>query len=722
MKKMMFIGLAFLLVGSFLAIAQNSVEEKECGFWCQVGKVLWGEPEKRAVVGEPFFTTEATPSPEQLKNLRYDQEAFEKEPETPPTPAQGKPAWGMGTPFARSNIQIPYSEYENIFNIVSASTPEGFTISGMKGSYRYDDARGVLLFEEQPVSYTAETRTVGDQVYIRTPRGYHDQPLHQETYREYGNVIDPNNIQGRTFNFKGGTGSLTAFGEGGFRVESVTNTIPSGEIHTSTIYLPNGETIEFDGTVSNMFELDQKKVRYAGEEGIFRVVAGDPLGEGVLRIKREKTETVFLQTDSGFVKSTTEGEDESIETFDPKTGEIEREHLEDDKLLSWSRYDREGNQIMNAEINSEGGIEQANHYDAAGRLTAVSFYTDGDKTEPETRIGVIDTDTVFIDEDRDGVQDAGELSIPEDELANYHFLAQQARKALSSKEWDAALHGETDIHQAAQRFFQGPSAMGLTLQWEGYRDWVTQVDRFFSANYLGIEPFSSLVCENMFNIEIEEPEGVALIETQSGTWQAVAHIEGEKSPAGPLPCNQEAEEDEEICPEELECRRDGFCYKEGADTPETAFLYKITWRVTAPRDEPHTVIVNEDNKPVTFNLVLRQPGKNIFLFKNNVTGLADPNTLGLDNGESSGQYYPEVIVDYSIFDFTEACIVWGENRPATLNRGFPFTQWDTSQALGNLCNDIGQAEAVSLNDARAEMGAARETDEGAGIYCGMHGC
>ena len=324
---------------------------------------------------------------------------------------------------------------------------------------------------------------------------------------------------------------------------------------------------------------------------------------------------------------------------------------------------------------------------------------------------VVDGKLVITATDKDGTKtvirgessDDIEKSVLESQLEAGKAQIAQRQEAQKLKV------GQTTDQIRSRNLFQFPSIRGVVdLGWSGYKEWMQDVDRFFAANYLGTDYWVSGICEDV-GYDIDQPAGVALIQTQSDTWQLVAHVSAEKSKAGAMPCDENAE-----CPLDLECQNDGLCYKEGKDVPEESFFYKISWGVTAPRDEEFTAQIDEDSQPVTFNLQLKG-SKDIWLFANNNTGVADENSIGLDNGERSSQYYPELIVDYSLHDFDEICVIWGDNKPKT------FDDWSAtgSKSIGNRCNTIVKAKPISVDKAK---GTSRVHADESGSYCGLNGC
>ncbi len=217
--------------------------------------------------------------------------------------------------------------------------------------------------------------------------------------------------------------------------------------------------------------------------------------------------------------------------------------------------------------------------------------------------------------------------------------------------------------------------LGISDWWKGVfedsfmENFVTTADQTF-APMLGSNWFPSALCESHWDIE---PEGTAMIKTPTGTYQAIAHIEGERSAQkSPILCSrnpdQEAEQ-EWLCDENQVCVDNSFCYEDKdlnnkADDEEkqlTGYFYKITWGVSAPSDETFTPFIDEDGVAVSFNVAIKNTNKVEPLY--NKEGDID-GPIELKNGDSD----MDVILHYSPNLFTEVCIQW-ENAPASVEQG-----------------------------------------------------
>lgn len=197
---------------------------------------------------------------------------------------------------------------------------------------------------------------------------------------------------------------------------------------------------------------------------------------------------------------------------------------------------------------------------------------------------------------------------------------------------------------------------------EFYKDWQRNMDIAF-APMIGENWFPSAICENSdLHWREIEPAGKAVIKTPSGTYQAVASIQMERSAETSLILchrnpDQEAEE-QFICERKQVCIDESFCYADkdrdeepDEEEPLEGYFYKITWAVSAPRDEVLTPMVDENGVAVSFNIVLR-PG-NVPLYDLNGNTVSP---IQLNNGKSD----KDTIIKFSSKVYDQACIVWDQ--------------------------------------------------------------
>jgi len=171
----------------------------------------------------------------------------------------------------------------------------------------------------------------------------------------------------------------------------------------------------------------------------------------------------------------------------------------------------------------------------------------------------------------------------------------------------------------------------------------------------------SAICEGHYDIQ---PEGTAILKTVSGTYQYVAHIEGEISDRkAPILCkrnpDQEAD-DEFICDEGQVCVNEGFCYVDedqngqaDEEKPVEGYMYKITWGTSAPLDETQTLYTDENGVAVSFNVwVYPSDGskaKPIYRKEANIKG-----PIQLSNGDRD----KDLILRYTGKKYGKVCIEW----------------------------------------------------------------
>ncbi len=232
------------------------------------------------------------------------------------------------------------------------------------------------------------------------------------------------------------------------------------------------------------------------------------------------------------------------------------------------------------------------------------------------------------------------------------------------------------------------------------------------APMLGSNWFPSAICEAHYDIE---PEGMAMIKTVSGTYQAVANIQMERSETtSPILCarNPDPEAEEEfICDPGQVCVDNNFCHKDedgdqeqDEDTPLQGYFYKITWGVSAPRDEAFTPFINEDGVAVSFNVWIdTTPNDGIdagathmYIRNGDVNG-----PIELRNGQSD----KDTIIHYSPNLFQEACIGW-KQAPSTAD------SFSGSSTIGDVCFTVDVSSIGEANFGNAGRNAPASTVQG----------
>ncbi len=230
---------------------------------------------------------------------------------------------------------------------------------------------------------------------------------------------------------------------------------------------------------------------------------------------------------------------------------------------------------------------------------------------------------------------------------------------------------------------------------------------------LGSNWFPSAICENDdLHWRDIEPQGKAVIKTVSGTYQAVASIQMERSEqSSPILCHKNPDEEADepfICGRGQVCVDESFCYadKDRDDEPDEeeplqGYFYKITWAVSAPRDEALTPLVDENGVAVSFNVFIDTAADGIVSLGaiplyNRAGNIASP--MQLTNGESD----KDVIIKYSTNpSLQEACIKWNQ---APMSIGVAGREGETalgSTKIGDVCFSVVTSSVGKVNWERA---------------------
>ncbi len=245
-----------------------------------------------------------------------------------------------------------------------------------------------------------------------------------------------------------------------------------------------------------------------------------------------------------------------------------------------------------------------------------------------------------------------------------------------------------------------PQAWQQTFgEWTGFMDSDTarDVEAWFASDILGTIPIQtdsmiSEICRLSHPI-VPEGKGFALLETQSGTFQTVASIEGEYTQK-PVPflcddageCKEGYKCDLQVCYEVDD--DDKFKYdSNGKKISPPVYFYKITWGVTSPQDEKFTPFIDENNVSVSFNVYLYTENRKskVGLYKKDGKDVDDP--IHLSNGDADRQ----VFVDYATSKkYKEACIMF---KLAPADRD--------GEAIPSICKAIVESsdESVTFGDA-----------------------
>jgi hypothetical protein len=322
---------------------------------------------------------------------------------------------------------------------------------------------------------------------------------------------------------------------------------------------------------------------------------------------------------------------------------------------------------------------------SAGTSSGLATATEAAKKATAEHLGEIEED---IKAAKDEVKKAGPLSDSEEISGKSTEIKQNSfvRGAQIGVNSVYAITGELG------KTYSSLNQLWQDEQW--YKDWTGVFDKQF-APALGSQWFPSAICEGNYDIE---PEGTAMIKTVSGTYQAIAHIEAEVTPdQSPVLCsrNPDAESDEEwICGKEQVCVEDNFCYADadGDKEPDNdqileGYFYKITWAVSAPRDETFTPYRDENGVAVSFNVILYNGADELPLYKR---GGDSVGPIELNNGERDS----DVFTQFSANPYNEVCIVW-ENAPSSV---------EIKKNIGDTVHGVGAIDDVCFKIVPSTVG------------------
>lgn len=356
------------------------------------------------------------------------------------------------------------------------------------------------------------------------------------------------------------------------------------------------------------------------------------------------------------------GETPEIEYRNPRTGRLEGAQLRDGTTISAMRGEEGYSGMFEVASKTPSGevTKLVVHKDAeSGEWVGLSNIADAKLREELTKkLNDIESSTI------------GSLATAQTALESIYSLTNSIKSYPAISQ---LLFGDTEF----------------------YKDWQRNMDIAF-APMIGENWFPSAICENSdLHWREIEPAGKAVIKTPSGTYQAVASIQMERSAVtSPILChrNPDQEADEQfICERRQVCIDESFCYADkdrdeepDEEEPLEGYFYKITWAVSAPRDEALTPLVDENGVAVSFNIVLR-PG-NVPLYDLNGNTVSP---IQLNNGISD----KDTIIKYSPKVYDQACIVWDQPPMSAgiagegLAAGF--------EEIGNVCYGIDDEGFIS---------------------------
>ena len=386
------------------------------------------------------------------------------------------------------------------------------------------------------------------------------------------------------------------------------------------------------------------------------------------------------------------------------------EKIEGGKLDERERLDSEGRTVWEDQVDNEGNFQGRYWY-----FVPVSSENEEDNSFPSFCdnggcVGWCREDTCEKPDNYFNIQECGYDDgaysncyqyTPTEEFRERNYQEQLWTGNIG--QWDS--NAWQDFLVGSNAFFgHSVSAYPLANVWEGYKNYMEDVDEFFATHYLGVDYWTSEICRA--EPSVSPNEGIGFIETISGDRQSVAYVVAEKIPVGGMLCDPEGK-----CPNELTCRRDQFCYEGNSDEPEEGYLYRIDWKVTAPRDEEAIVYTGGARQgEINFNLKVFGERES-FLFSD-AYGIQDENVITLKKGENSATNYTSLIVEYSTLNFNKICIEWGNNKPQTRD----YTFGADFKPLKDVCNDIIEAQPMLVQQSPNNPGVASRSSTGV-TYC-----
>ena len=251
-----------------------------------------------------------------------------------------------------------------------------------------------------------------------------------------------------------------------------------------------------------------------------------------------------------------------------------------------------------------------------------------------------------------------------------------------------------------------------------FKEWRSSIDKAF-APLLGSSWFPSAICENNeLHWKDIEPEGKAVIKTISGTYQAVASIQMERSQeATPILCHKNPDEEADqqfICDRRQVCVKDQFCYADedrdgdpDSKDPLKGYFYKITWAASAPRDEAFTPLRDENGVAVSFNIVLKK-GEQATPIYNLNGNVASP--IQLQNSASDR----DVIIKYSTNLYDQACIIWNQ-APMSINVAGRDGAAAGFSKIDNVCFSAVTSSIGEVNWQRSGQGSTSVSQKQGGV-------
>ena len=396
--------------------------------------------------------------------------------------------------------------------------------------------------------------------------------------------------------------------------------------------------------------------------------------------KEGKTVAVNVGGDKTTITETADNNYFKTETIIKTNGDKEIKKYEDDKLKSDTGTFTDGKVkgTYEAEINDKGEVEYFEFKDNEGKRTKIVMGINKDK-------GAIYT---FNEKDGNLVVCDSSNNCKTEEEANEAggdwetVMELKQRESLSG--WTKFAGGLLAAAQATKPY----TGISLFLNDAFELDWRTGAEQWF-ASWSGERVFSSAICERWVD---KKPQGSAFVEDAFGNKRPVASIQAERSQSAiTLVCDEISP-----CPENSECKK-GLCYESNSKTPQVAYVYKISWGVTAPGDVDLTPLKDEQGNRVSFNIKI---GDNWLYERDGITAGA----IKLKQGASDKDFMARYSLNPNI---GKVCVVW-EMAPETK------TSFGGEESIDDFCNEV-ETSALKTWDfggASAGSGASASVSSG----------
>ena len=639
----------------------------------------------------------------QTTNLKYKSDGdYEFKPEAPvvSAPSPSEPAVSPApTPVNKISIgtvQIDEDELESILNTDLEALPDGkcpppqttcwvldttansVKFIGADGIHKDASAEDLEHFFTNGVSANGNmisiNRVVGGVPQVTVYQGTQQAVMSANAYDFAISLADPKNDP--TFTTSGGVTTVSGL-SGGFTVE----TRQVQGFTETTLKKSDGavqDTFYTVPQVNSNGQLDQKGRSLKKSEGWEVVTSGCGANnlclqnlnqDERLELGRAGENIVMTEKDNaGFSTRTTFGDGYTT---------VERVNNEDEVTsLETSIYDGAGNVVETIELNKDDvdgtAADQFERYDKEGNLISVC-YADGDACKNPGN-----ENQIYVG--REGKQCKGTREQCQNVPADSPLWSadcsgnKQCEDALHEALLNRISHGRTTVQQsigAILNFRPGWDSLSSLIFPDETNKWRKWASKTFDQAMLVEYQVPHAVCDyDEASRAKTTGQSAVLIEVAPGITQAVGSIQAEKT-ASPSSTNSGSPM---LCSLELPCKSgecdEGVC-KVGNNVVMTTF-YKISWAVSAPRDETFTPLLDENGIAVKYNIKLitaasgydypncnsEAPG----LWLYTIDGIAGSSTLKLTNGESDR----DVIYTYSENVYNSACVFFS-SPPNDLN-------------------------------------------------------